>query len=53
MNSKVIVFGGGGQLGVELCREFERRGWDVIQFDRAQLDIWIPVSEIKVGAGAR
>jgi len=42
MDSTVVVFGGGGQLGVELCREFERRGWDVIQFDRAQLDITNP-----------
>ncbi len=25
---KVVIFGGGGQLGVELCREFERRQLD-------------------------
>ncbi len=42
MNSKVIVFGGGGQLGVELCREFERRHWIVVRFDRQALDITNP-----------
>lgn len=42
MNSKVIVFGGGGQLGVELCREFERRQWTVVRFDRQALDIADP-----------
>jgi dTDP-4-dehydrorhamnose reductase len=42
MNSKVIVFGGGGQLGVELCREFERRQWSVVRFDRQTLDITNP-----------
>jgi dTDP-4-dehydrorhamnose reductase len=39
MQRKVIIFGGGGQLGVELCREFERRGWSVRSFDRQTLDI--------------
>jgi dTDP-4-dehydrorhamnose reductase len=42
MNSKVIVLGGGGQLGVELCREFERRQWSVVRFDRHMLDITNP-----------
>jgi dTDP-4-dehydrorhamnose reductase len=42
MHSKVIVFGGGGQLGVELCREFERRRWTVVRFDRGALDITDP-----------
>ena len=36
---KVIVFGGGGQLGVELCREFERRQWSLQRFDRQSLDV--------------
>ena len=36
---KVIIFGGGGQLGVELCREFERRQWSVQRVDRQSLDI--------------
>ncbi len=39
MQRKVIVFGGGGQLGVELGREFERRHWTVQRFDRQSLDI--------------
>ena len=39
MQRKVIIFGGGGQLGVELCREFERRQWTVQAFDRQSLDI--------------
>jgi dTDP-4-dehydrorhamnose reductase len=42
MKSKVIVFGEGGQLGVELCREFERRQWTVVRFDRQSLDITDP-----------
>lgn len=36
---KVVVVGGGGQLGVEICREFERRGWTVRRFDRKSLDV--------------
>src|SRR3954469_13660638 len=39
MQRKVIVFGGGGQLGFELCREFKERGWSVLRFDRQGLDI--------------
>jgi dTDP-4-dehydrorhamnose reductase len=39
MQQKVVIFGGGGQLGVELCREFERRKWTVQRFDRQSLDI--------------
>lgn len=39
MTRKAVVFGGGGQLGVELCREFERRQWTVQRFDRRSLDI--------------
>lgn len=39
MQRKVIVFGGGGQLGIELCREFERRSWLVTKFERHTLDI--------------
>lgn len=39
MQPKVAIFGGGGQLGVELCREFERRQWKVQRFDRQSLDI--------------
>ncbi len=39
MQRKVIVFGGGGQLGIALCQEFERRQWQVQRFDRPMLDI--------------
>ena len=39
MSKKVVVFGGGGQLGVELCREFETRGWVVQKFDRQSVDV--------------
>ena len=35
----MAIFGSGGQLGVELCREFEKRGWTVVRFDRQSLDI--------------
>jgi dTDP-4-dehydrorhamnose reductase len=36
---KVVILGGGGQLGVELCREFEQRNWTVQKFDRKSLDV--------------
>ncbi|HEX3685427.1 MAG TPA: dTDP-4-dehydrorhamnose reductase [Bryobacteraceae bacterium] len=39
MQRKAVVFGSGGQLGVELCREFERRQWTVQRFDRQSLDV--------------
>ena len=39
MQRNVIIFGGGGQLGVELCHEFERRSWVVKRFDRQSVDI--------------
>jgi dTDP-4-dehydrorhamnose reductase len=39
MQQKAVIFGGGGQLGVELCREFERRNWIVQRFDRHSLDV--------------
>lgn len=39
MQRKVMVFGGGGQLGVELCREFERRQWSVERLDRQTIDV--------------
>jgi dTDP-4-dehydrorhamnose reductase len=39
MQRKVIVFGGGGQLGVELCRQLERRQWSLQRFDRQSLDV--------------
>ncbi|MBV9304342.1 MAG: dTDP-4-dehydrorhamnose reductase [Acidobacteriaceae bacterium] len=42
MQRKAIIFGAQGQLGVELCSEFERRGWKVERFDRQSLDITNP-----------
>jgi dTDP-4-dehydrorhamnose reductase len=42
MSKRVVVFGSGGQLGVELCRVFEGRGWQVKRFDRQMLDITDP-----------
>jgi dTDP-4-dehydrorhamnose reductase len=52
MNSKVIIFGGGGQLGVELCREFEKRSWSVVRFDRQALDITDPTKVEEAVANA-
>jgi dTDP-4-dehydrorhamnose reductase len=39
MSKRVVIFGSGGQLGVELCRAFESRSWEVRRFDRQTLDI--------------
>ena len=39
MQRNVVVFGAGGQLGIELCREFERRSWQVRKFERQTLDV--------------
>lgn len=39
MTKKIIVCGAGGQLGVELCRELARRGYEVREYDRKALDI--------------
>jgi dTDP-4-dehydrorhamnose reductase len=36
---RVVVFGSGGQLGVELVREFTARGADLVGFDRTSVDI--------------
>ena len=37
--NNVVVFGSGGQLGVELVREFTNRGYAVTSFDRSAVDI--------------
>jgi dTDP-4-dehydrorhamnose reductase len=42
MTKRAIVFGASGQLGVELCGELRRRGFEVAAFERAQLDITDP-----------
>jgi dTDP-4-dehydrorhamnose reductase len=39
MAKRVVVFGASGQLGVELCAELSRRGYEVKGFGRAKVDI--------------
>ena len=39
---RAVVVGSGGQLGVELVRELERRGHSVVSASRKQLDITVP-----------
>src|SRR5512147_876526 len=39
MAKRAVIFGNLGQLGVELTRELESRGWAVTGTDRPQLDI--------------
>src|ERR1700742_4479631 len=39
MAKRVVVFGAAGQLGVELCVELARRGYEVRAFSRAKLDV--------------
>src|SRR4051794_11754936 len=39
MAKRVVVFGRGGQLGVELVREFTQRGYEVVGFDRSAVDV--------------
>lgn len=39
MTKRAIVFGAAGQLGIELCAELRRRGYEVGAFERARLDI--------------
>ena len=41
---RVAIFGSGGQLGVELKSEFSRRGWQVVAFERAKVDITDPAA---------
>jgi dTDP-4-dehydrorhamnose reductase len=36
---RIVVFGSSGQLGVELCAELKRRGYEVRGFERKALDI--------------
>jgi dTDP-4-dehydrorhamnose reductase len=36
---KVAIFGGGGQLGVELNRQFRDAGYEVSSFERSKIDI--------------
>lgn len=39
MDRKAVVFGAAGQLGVELVRELQARGYAAVGWDRAQADI--------------
>lgn len=39
MEKRALIVGSGGQLGVELVREFTQRGYHVAGFKRAELDI--------------
>jgi dTDP-4-dehydrorhamnose reductase len=39
LTKRVVVFGAFGQLGVELCAELKRRGYEVRGFERSELDI--------------
>ena len=39
MAKRVVIFGSGGQLGIELVRVFSTRGYEVGAFDRKQVDI--------------
>jgi dTDP-4-dehydrorhamnose reductase len=39
MSRKAVVVGSSGQLGVELVKVFQSRGWEVTGFPRAALDI--------------
>ena len=39
MSRRAVVFGAGGQLGIELVRELEARQYAVLALDRAQVDI--------------
>ncbi|MBS1828256.1 MAG: dTDP-4-dehydrorhamnose reductase [Acidobacteria bacterium] len=43
MNRRVLIVGSGGQLGIELFREFGARGYEVTGLKRAELDIADPV----------
>ncbi len=39
MTRRIVVFGSSGQLGIELCAELARRGYEVRGFERKALDI--------------
>jgi dTDP-4-dehydrorhamnose reductase len=44
MNSRAVVFGAGGQLGVELVRELKHRRFTVMAWERPQVDITDPAA---------
>ena len=39
MSKRAAVFGAAGQVGIELVRELKVRGYEVMAWDRAQVDI--------------
>src|SRR5262245_22444789 len=39
MAKRAAVFGAGGQVGVELVRELKTRGYEVVSWERSQVDI--------------
>jgi dTDP-4-dehydrorhamnose reductase len=39
LTRRIVVFGSSGQLGIELCAELARRGYEVRGFERKALDI--------------
>lgn len=41
---KAVVFGSGGQLGQELCAELRKRGYEVLGYERKQLDVCDPAA---------
>ncbi len=51
MSRKVAVFGGAGQLGVELVRVFSAAGFDLLRLTRAEVDI-TSLSQIEQHLGA-
>jgi len=51
MNRRAVVFGAAGQLGVELVRELKERGYGVLAWDRASVDITDPAAVERALAG--
>jgi dTDP-4-dehydrorhamnose reductase len=39
MSKTIVIFGAAGQLGIELQREYNRRGYHVLGWDRGHVDI--------------
>jgi dTDP-4-dehydrorhamnose reductase len=39
MSKTIVIFGAAGQLGIELRREYTRRGYQVLGWDRGEVDI--------------
>jgi dTDP-4-dehydrorhamnose reductase len=52
MSQRAVVFGAAGQLGVELVRELKERGYSVLAWDRASVDITDPAAVERALAGS-